>query len=37
VLYLQDLKHLHRNEDPVRDPAPTHIVRNGEAPPLRCS
>lgn len=21
---------MHRNEDPVRDPAPTHIVRNGE-------
>lgn len=27
---LQELKHLHRNEGPVRDPAPTHIVRNGE-------
>ncbi|KAI7844740.1 hypothetical protein COHA_001624 [Chlorella ohadii] len=28
----RDLKHLHRNEDPVRDPAPTHIVRNEYGP-----
>lgn len=26
---LQELRHLHRNEDPVRDPAPTHVIRNG--------
>lgn len=36
ALILQELRHMHRNEDPVRDPAPTHVIRNGGPPPPCC-